>query len=95
MLKILYNVRKVEYYNDPNKFVFDINLIFNVIYNSNWLYDEATIKLLISIFGKDSALENIKKYTFNQYYKTDTGLNMERIKLTKTLRNVYESKKHN
>ena len=95
MLKILYNVRKVEYYKNPNKFAFDINLIFNVIYNSNWLYDEATIKLLISIFGKDSALENIKKYTFNQYYKTDTGLNMERIRLTKTLRNVYETKKHN
>lgn len=95
MLKILYNVRKVEYYNDPNKFAFDINLIFNVIYNSNWLYSDATIKLFASIFGKDSALENIKKYTFKQYYKTDTGLNMERIRLTKTLRNVYESRKHN
>ena len=95
MLKILYNVRKVEYYNEPNKFAFDINLIFNVIYNSNWLYSDATIKLFASIFGKDSALENIKKYTFKQYYKTDTGLNMERIRLTKTLRNVYESKKHN
>lgn len=95
MVKILYNVRKVEYYKNPNKFAFDINLIYKVIYNSNWLYDDAALRLITSMLGKDIALDDIRKCTFNQYYKTDTGLNMERIILTKTLRNVYESRKHN
>ena len=95
MLKILYNVRKIEYYNNPNKFAFDINLICNAIMNSDWLYDEFTLTFLKNMFGKDYIIDKVKKYGFKHYFNTDTGLNMERIRLTKTLRNVYESKKHN
>lgn len=92
LMKALYNVRKIEYYNNPEKYPFDINNLKCVVFNSRWkIMNESTLKLFRAILGEE-CLKNEKVKTVDDIISDNNiDLNIERIKLTKTLRKVLEN----
>ncbi len=96
LLKILYEVRKNEYYENPLSYPFDINNFFSIVINSNWIFDDENSKIFGAIFGKDygkKCKELIQKNIIRYIEDNEIDLKIEQIKLTKTLRNLYEKNK--
>ena len=97
-LQVLYNVRKVEYYEDPIKYPFSIETFKSAIINSNWLPEiDYADNFLSCIEGRKRNVRGVsekKVSTFLEDYSSSHELekNIERIKLAKTLRKVYEKK---
>ena len=92
LLKVLYNVRKIEYYNNPSKYPFDIASLYAVIVNSNWMfYESKEYKLLKSILGEVPNMP--QKSDFVNFIKDNNcEEEIEHVKLTRTLKNIYENK---
>ena len=98
LLKVLYNVRKNEYYEDEIKYPFDLNSLYCTVINSNWIFKSNTSSLLMAIFGcevsknlKDDTIINTNKFIKNN----ELDKKIETIKLSKTLRKVLEQKEIN
>ena len=94
LLEVLYNVRKIQYYNDPVKFPFSFNEFYKIMRLSNWGFEGETSyeRMLVSIFKKHIVSKELYlKYDEN----TDLSKNIEGVKLTKTLRRIYDSKINN
>ena len=92
LLKVLYNVRKIEYYNNPEKYPFDINSLYKIIVNSKWLFQESgDYKLLKAIFD-DVPYINQEEYINNFLNNNEYGKKIEQVKLTKLLKKIYEKK---
>lgn len=89
LIKVLYNVRKIEYYNNPEKYPFDVNNIKCIVRNSYW-NNENLLKVFAMIFGDENARKQIKSED-EIIKENNIDLNIERIKLTKTLRKVLEN----
>lgn len=94
LVKVLYNVRKQQYYTNPEKYPFGVDEFFQIISNSGWLFDSHKIAdLIFKIIGFTKKYENIKKNRFLRYaYETGLDKNIQQVKLAKTLRRVYEQK---
>lgn len=96
LLKILYNVRKMEYYECPEKYKFDIETLFEIALNSRWSFKNSIESLLTELlrdFGYWYNSESIKEQLENHKIKPYLELNIERVKLAKTLRKVKENNK--
>lgn len=95
LLKILFNVRKVEYYNKPTKYKLDLETIYKIIINSNWkFFNEAEVLLLKAIFGDDYKINSDEiSNMIRTVKKNEIDVKINQIVLTKTLKNIYESKK--
>ena len=95
LLKILFNVRKVEYYNNPNKYKLDLETIYKIIINSNWkFFNETEVLLLKAIFGDDYKINSDEvSNMIRTVKKNEIDVKINQIVLTKTLKNIYESKK--
>ena len=91
LLKVLYNVRKLEYYNNPSIYPFDIDTLYSIVINSNWNFNTTKEERLLEvIFGNDVKRDIVKKNTIKYIKDNDLELKIQQIKLTKTLRNIYE-----
>ena len=86
LIKALLNVRKIEYYENPEKYPFSL-VEFNQIY-------------LKSLWSVSKNVKNIDEYSqeianemaeMDELYALDKQINQ--VKLTKTLRKIYEKKK--
>lgn len=96
LMKILYNVRKNEYYECPEKYMLDIENLIEIAANSRWNFKnsiEGLINELLSEFGYWYNSENIKEQLENHKIKPYLELNIERVKLAKTLQKVKEKLK--
>lgn len=96
LLKILYNVRKMEYYECPEKYKFDIETLFEIALNSRWSFKNSIESLLTELlrdFGYWYNSESIKEQLENHKIKPYLELNIERVKLAKTLRKIKENNK--
>lgn len=99
LIQVLYNVRKIEYYEEPTKYSFDIELFEKAIYNSNWMSEMTSEeKLLYAIFGKKQLPHSISKDKVSEYVedyssKTNLDRDIERIKVTRALKEILNSKK--
>ena len=92
LIKVLYNTRKIEYYTNPEMYPFDINNIKCVVYNSKWkVRNEYALKLFEAIFGEKNINGEKIKNVDDVIEENNIDLNIERIKLTKTLRKVLEN----
>ena len=88
LTKLLFNVRKIEYYEDPSKYPFSIEDFERAIVDEGVI--SAQERLLRAIFGDG-----------NDDYMDFVGITdkmelekmIEQVKLAKTLREAYESKK--
>ena len=64
-LNILYNVRQVQYYKDPNKFPFDVDYFYLCACNSNWQFNnipDAAFLHMIGLYNKSLNKPGMKKY---------------------------------
>ena len=92
LIKVLYNVRKIEYYTNPEMYPFDIVNFKCVAYNSKWRsMNETALKLINVILGNANSNTKIPKTIEEIIEDNNIDLNIERIKLTKTLRKVLEN----
>lgn len=85
MLLILYNVRKVEYYENPDKFPFDISAFYLTTVNSLWILFQNNLSM-------DEYYNKIKEELQKYNKELELTKHIEEIKLTKTLRKIYDSK---
>lgn len=97
LLKVLYNVRKQQYYVNPEKYPFGLNEFFKTVLISGWNFDgtpEENLMLESASTPKEKGsiiVDQIIRYS----NETDMYKNMEQVKLVKTLRRVYEQKTKN
>ena len=93
MLQILYNVRKMQFYTMPDKFPFGMNEFFKTVFMSHWEFNGTSEERLAMEFATPKEKGRIKLGQFAKYaQKTDLQRQIEEIKLTRILRNVYEEK---
>ncbi len=96
-LKLLYNVRKNEYYENPNKYPFNISAFREALLKSGFIFkDNAEMNILqkmfnISLISSKDVLEAKTDDCINEFEleKKITG-----VILSKTLKLVYEKKKN-
>lgn len=88
LLRLLYNVRKIEYYEDPTKYPFSLDDFERTIIDEGIKNSEE--ELLEAIFGHG-------KKDYKEFEKMANDMELERmieqVKLAKALRETYESKK--
>lgn len=86
LLEILYNVRKIQYYEDPERYPFDIESIKKAVSGSSMIDS----KLLHALFGLPEKLTNEEFNNWNE--ENNLERNIEGIKLTRTLKTILENK---
>lgn len=86
LLEVMYNVRKREFYSEPDKYPFDTESIKKAVIGSSPLDS----KLLHVLFGMP---EKLTIQEFDDWKdKNDIDKNIEGIKLTRTLKTILENK---
>lgn len=94
-LEALYNVRKNQYYEEPSKYVLEMQELVDILVNSKIVCDiTAEDKLFAAIFGSEYVIgSNRAQRIVNEFaQKHDVERDIERVKLARTLRFVLESK---
>lgn len=93
LLKIMIQVRKIEYYENPEKYPLTVESFENVVRNNIlFYYNQRTLKLL---FSEDCAEinENMSQDDFEKLKsQIDLEKNIERVKLTKVLNEITKRK---
>lgn len=102
-IKLLNNVRKIEYYQNSELYPYTLNKLYETYIRSNWEFLKHHYnyyqKLLLSIFGSDendlNTDRNDKKEDFINFTKNETiNRNIKEVQLTKVLQKVYEKRNH-
>lgn len=93
LLKVLYNVRKNQYYSNPQKYHMSLNDFFQIVVKSGWVFDDDTFtSSILSEFSSEQRVK-IKAYQLKKYSdENDLEKNIEQVKLAKVLRLAYEKK---
>ena len=86
-LDILFNVRKIEYYNNPIKYPLNLTVFYKTYKNSNWIPKNDN-----SILFYDTLSDYINSIILNYNIKKDYYNSIQQINLTKTLKK-YSNKK--
>ena len=90
-IKLLYNVRKQQYYYDPASYPFNIEEIHDTIMNSKWEYENPEERLMKLIFGEIDELSTEEKAdTYIEEEELDKKI--ESVRLARTLRNVLQKR---
>ena len=94
LLKVLYNVRKNQYYLEPEKYQFGLNEFYKIAVLSGWDFIGTKKEKLLLKTATPKQLAKIKLDQIDRYSReTNLYKNIEQVKLAKILRKVYESKK--
>ena len=93
-IKLLNNVRKIEYYQDPKWYLYSLDDIYKTIIKSNWKFKNDNVnestRLLLTIFGQ-KGLDT--KDLFIEYIRSNDLLReIEQVKLTRILKKELENK---
>lgn len=91
LLDILYKVRQVEYYKDPNKYPFDVDYFYLCACNSNWQFNnvpDAAFLHMIGIYNKSLNKPGMKKYVEDSHIDKKIA----QVKLSKSLKMLLEKK---
>lgn len=96
MIELLINVRKIEYYQNPDWYPYSIDTIYKTLICSKWEFNEIYYgekeKLLKSLF--DISLPHSIKDDFIAYMnENDKFKEIETIRFTKVLQKIYDIKK--
>ena len=94
LMMVLFNVRKQQYYNNPDKYPFALIDFCRTVYYSNWSYEGTIIENMMKQLAE--TLKDKIKVNFNQSMRVVNENNVpeqiEQVKLTRTLRSIYEQK---
>jgi hypothetical protein len=91
-LKALYIVRKNQYYENPGKYMFDVDALTKIITNSRFRADGSAELELLNVLGfnyyynRGSSEEKVRGFI----QKNDLEIDIERTKLARTLRTILE-----
>ena len=88
----IYNVRKNEYYSNPEKYPFSLDDCYEILYYINQKYKSKEQRLLDAIFGGSRTGKEVSN-DFLEELEVDKDI--ERVKLAKTLSLVKEKKDSN
>ena len=97
MLRVFNNVRKIEYYQNPEWYPYSLNDMYKTCIRSNWQFKnehiDAKIKMLQRIFGVELKIDEVDNF---KNYGHESGLfkEMEQVRLAKVLRLVCDKKKN-
>lgn len=96
LLKALYNVRKQQYYANPEKYPFGLNEFYKTIIESRWHFEITGMQKLAYEIAKPKEKGRIISNQMVEYSQnTDLYRGIERVKFAKTLRRIYNNKKDN
>jgi hypothetical protein len=92
-IRLYMSVKSLEYYINPTKTTLDINYLYRTFLYSKWTFNEfikkSNQKLLCEIFGTEVEQQDI----FNEYIiQEKIERDISRVKFTKTLKNVINTK---
>ena len=92
LLEVLYNVRKVQYYQEPDKFPFSLDEFYEIMKLSKWGFkgNNAKERMLVAVFGEGIST---KGHLIDYDSRKGLSKNIEGVKLTRTLRKIYDKKK--
>ena len=94
LIRVLFNVRKQEYYNNPEKYTFALIDFCKTVACSHWDYEGTPVEKLMMQLAE--TLEDKMKVNFHQSIRVANENNIpeqiEQVKLTRTLRSIYEQK---
>ena len=94
LIRVLFNVRKQEYYNNPEKYTFALIDFCKTVACSHWDYEGTPVEKLMMQLAETS--EDKMKVNFHQSIRVANENNIpeqiEQVKLTRTLRSIYEQK---
>lgn len=88
LVEVLYNVRKQQYYNNPEKYPFSKEDFLAAINNSGWLFDSALDDYQKQKIRTEE-IQTKQKQTFDDYLENSTlERDISRVKLVRTLKNI-------
>lgn len=93
-LKILYNVRKCQYYENPEKYPFNMRALLYTLEYSEWDFDEDKEYMTMMLTEREKfelRWKRLLEFNKKDYIERDIG----RIKLAKVLSKVYEKRLNN
>jgi hypothetical protein len=93
LLKVLFNVRKVEYYAYPEKFKFELAAFYDVLMCSDWKFKLSDFENeFFSHFQSDPIYINqlTKKYFLEYDKHNNLEKNIEQVKLVRTLKQISD-----
>lgn len=96
MLKILYDVRKCQYYENPEKYPFNMKTLLLTLAYSEWNFETGREDIIEHDFmtrEEKFKWDWIKFLNYNK--KENFDRNIEGVKLAKVLSNLYENKANN
>lgn len=93
LLTLLYNVRKKQYYLNPDKYQFSIDDFYRIAFLSGWYFDDGYVRLIRTIYGIRNFKINREQYN-NYIEDSNLDTKIEQVRLVRTLRKVYDQKKH-
>ncbi len=98
ILKVFNNVRKIEYYQNPEYYPYSLEDMYKTCIRSNWQfadkYLDARAKIMQKVFGEEAKIDQIDNF---KNYGHESGLfkEIEQVRLTKVLKFVCDKKKDN
>ncbi len=93
-IQALYIVRKNQYYENPEKYLFDLNALVCILYNSKVCSIDSPEEKLLAVLGVQpvisvsKAVQKVQKYVDENNLESD----IERVKVTRVLKSVLEKK---
>ena len=94
-IQALYNVRRIEYYKNPNKYPFTFKDFYRILVNSKWQFSHKDINNLLYTLATDDKRLIMDLDDLDNYFK-ENNLNrsMQYLRLTRTLKTIYEKKEN-
>lgn len=97
MLRVFNNVRKIEYYQNPEWYPYSLDDMYKTFVRSNWQFADKYLdkraKLLCNIFGEEVEIKPVDNFK-NYGLETDLFKEMEQVRLAKVLQKVLEKKRN-
>ena len=98
MLKVFNNVRKIEYYQNPEHYPYSLEDTYKTCIRSNWQFADKHLderaKVMQIVFGEEAKIDQIDNF---KNYGHESGLfkEIEQVRLAKVLKFVCDKKKDN
>jgi hypothetical protein len=93
-IKALYVVRRNQYYENPTKYLFDIDVLTDILVNSKFYSIDTPEKRLLAAIGikKKLGIKELRDKVNVFFEDNNLELDMERVKLVRTLKSYCNSK---
>lgn len=98
MILLLNNVRKLEYYENPEWYPYSSSTLYVIFMNSGWKFNRnhCSCQMLFNMLFGEELKQEITPFDNFKNYINDNGLvkDMKQVQLTKTLQMVLEKKRN-